>query len=332
MGSTEPRSLAIDVHTHLAPALDTGTTPEFGVRRNEEGLVLLDGKTVGPLPLYHPDRLLAHLDEQALDVAFVSVPPPFFRQHANPDRTREWVDALNVGILSACSGDDCLRPLAYVPFENPKAAAHTVRTHLEDDAFAGWVGAAGGRSVALDSPELAETWHLLAADGRPIMLHPAESPDERLAAHYLHNLLGNPVETGVAVAQLVLGGVLAANPHLRIVLVHCGGVVPSVAARWQRGLDTARPGLDASTLPPVASMLRTLYADCLTHDSANVDLARHVFGDDRLLLGSDWPFPMGLEDPREPIAHLSPALQDQIARVNPSRLTAAHQPLSLGAR
>jgi aminocarboxymuconate-semialdehyde decarboxylase len=245
--------------------------------------------------------------------------------------TQKWVDALNVGVLSACADDDRLRPLAYLPFENPAAAVHTVRTQMVTDAFAGWVGAAGGRSTALDSPELAETWHLLAADGRPVLLHPGESPDERLAAHYMHNLLGNPVETGVAVAELVLGGVLATNPHLRIVLVHCGGVVPSVAARWQRGLETARPGLDVS-MPPVASMLRTLYTDCLTHDHVNIDLARHVFGDDRLLLGSDWPFPMGLDDPREPIGHLSPALQQQISRTNPSRLTAAHQPLSLGAR
>ncbi|MFE2770857.1 amidohydrolase family protein [Microbacterium resistens] len=331
MGSAGAPQPATDVHTHLAPLLDAAAQRESGVATDDDGRLVLDGRAIGPDALYSPDRLLRYLDEHALDAAFVSVPPPFFRQDLPAERTEEWVEAVNDGILAACATDDRLKPLAYLPLENPAAAARTVRTHLATDGFVGWVGAAGGRSVALDSPELAEAWHLLAADGRPVLLHPAESPDERLAAHYLHNLLGNPVETGVATAELVLGGVLAANPHLRIVLVHCGGVVPSVAARWQRGLDTARPGLDASS-PPVATMLHDLYADCLTHDGANVDLARHVFGDDRLLLGSDWPFPMGLEDPREPIAHLDPTLQDRIARINPSRLTSAHHPLSLGIR
>lgn len=331
MGTAASHSPAIDVHTHLAPVLDPAAQRENGTPSDAEGRLVLDGRAIGPHALYASARLLQHLDDRELDAAFVSVPPPFFRQHLDAAQKQAWVDAVNEGILAACAVDARLRPLAYIPFEDPAAAVRTIRTHLATDGFAGWVGAAGGRSAALDSPALDEAWNLLAADGRPVMLHPAESPDERLAPHYLHNLLGNPVETAVAVGELVLGGVLAANPHLRIVLVHCGGVVPAVAARWQRGLDTARPGIDTS-LPPVTTLLQSLYTDCPTHDGANVDLARHVFGDDRLLLGSDWPFPMGLEDPREPLGHLSPALQDQIARTNPSRLTAAHQPLSLGIR
>ena len=315
--STAP---AIDVHTHLAPLLDSAFLRQCDVTADAGGRFVVAGRPVGPLPLYDPAQLLCHLDDHALDQAFVSVPPPFFRQDLTTERKSAWVDAINAGVIAACDVDDRLKPLAYLPLEDPVVAVRVVRARLASDEFIGWVAAAGGRSVPLGSPELAEVWHLLAADGRPMILHPAESPDARLTPHYLHNLLGNPVETGLAAAELVFGGVLAANPHLRIVLVHCGGVVPSVAARWQRGLETARPGVDPS-LPSVATQLQRIYTDCLTHDAANLDLARHVFGDNRLLLGSDWPFPMGLEDPREPVRHLSPALQEQITRLNPRTLT-----------
>lgn len=317
MGNSSAAAPSVDVHAHLAPVLDAAELAGLGLT-SEHGRYALDGAPLGPVALYDPNRLGAHLDAQDLDEAFVSAPPPFFRQGLPETEAERWVDAVNEGIVRACADDPRMRPLLYLPLDHPALAARVLRRHMADGA-AGWTGAAGGGSVALDSPACSELWSLLAADGRPLLLHPAESPDERLRAHYLHNLLGNPVETAVAAAQLVLGGVLDAHPQLVLVLAHCGGAVPSVAARWQRGMDTARPGVDTS-LRPVSESLRLLYADCLTHDPANIDLARHVFGDDRLVLGSDWPFPMGLEDPREPIRHLEPELQHRIARLNPQRL------------
>jgi len=80
----------------------------------------------------------------------------------------------------------------------------------------------------MDDPALEPVWSALGARRKPLVLHPGESPDARLGPHYLSNLLGNPVETGVAAAQLVLGGVLTRHPDLQIVLVHRGGVLPAV--------------------------------------------------------------------------------------------------------
>jgi aminocarboxymuconate-semialdehyde decarboxylase len=182
----------------------------------------------------------------------------------------------------------------------------------DTESIAGWTASAGGGSVALDDPGLEPLWHVLEECGLPLLLHPGESPDRRLQDHYLGNLLGNPVETGIAVAQLLLGGVLDRHPGLRVVLVHCAGVVPALVGRWARGVQTRRPGIAAGTRDP-RQTLRSLWTDCLAHSAATVDLALEVMGPGRLVLGSDYPFPMGLDNPYESIAHLEPDLRDRIA-------------------
>lgn len=184
--------MTIDVHTHLAPVLD---------------------HPIGGAPgLYDANRLVRALADNAIDRAWVSAPPPFYRQHQNPEETRRWVRAIDEGLRVRLDRHDTLDRLTYLP---------------------------GGGSLALDDPALEPIW---AAMNKPLLLHPGESPDTRLDRHYLSNLLGNPVETGIAAAQLVLGGVLTRHRDLKIVLVHCGGVVPAVVGRWSRGVATHRPG------------------------------------------------------------------------------------------
>ena len=269
-----------DLHTHLAPV----------ARANRSG----------PPDLYRPEKLIDHLDAAGLDIAVVSIPPPFFRQHLPGSESAAWARAVNDGLLTATAISDRLVPLAYLPLEHPELAlAEYQRTRGQ---FAGTAAAAGGNSVSLADSRLAPLWSELDADRTMLMLHPGTTPDARLDEFYLSNLLGNPVETGIAAAQLVFGNVLSRYPAMRVMLVHCGGSVPSVAGRWQRGVDTARPGVSAEIEPPVKAV-RRFYVDCLAHDSAVVDLAATVFGADRIVLGSDWPFPMGTSDPKALVAH-----------------------------
>ncbi|MET7972461.1 hypothetical protein ABZW44_05105 [Streptomyces mirabilis] len=81
----------------------------------------------------------------------------------------------------------------------------------------------------------------------------------------------------MATAEPVFGDVLARRPSLRVVLVHCGGLVPAVVARWQHGVDTGRPGLEPLTESP-RQPVRRLYVGCLAHDPAVVDLSALPFG------------------------------------------------------
>ncbi|GAA3941289.1 amidohydrolase family protein [Actinomadura viridis] len=305
-----------DLHTHLAPAL--GALPP-GIERAPGGTLAVDGRPAGPAALYHPERLEEHLDKAGLDGAVVSLPPPFFRQGLPVEWAPAWVRAANEGLLAAVAALPRLAALAYLPLEHPEEALAEYRRIGGDDRFAGVAAAAGGRSVSLADARLEPLWAALEADRRMLLLHPAASPDVRLREFYLENLLGNPSETGVAAAQLVFGGVLSRHPELKVLLVHCGGVVPAVAGRWQHGADTARPGVPPGIEPP-ARAVRRFHVDCLAHDPAVVDLAVTVFGDDRMVLGSDWPFPMGAADPAALVAHRGAAFTRRVAVRNAESL------------
>ena len=110
------------------------------------------------------------------------------------------------------------------------------------------------------------------------------------------NLVGNPYETAVAAAHLVLGGVCERFARIRFCLAHAGGALPMLAGRLQHGYATDRPGID-KTLAPPTEILRRFLVDCIAHDPKALELAAAVVGERHVLFGSDWPFPMGLPDP-----------------------------------
>jgi aminocarboxymuconate-semialdehyde decarboxylase len=135
-------------------------------------------------------------------------------------------------------------------------------------------------------------WEALHSLEAFTLIHPSHSHDERLGRYYLSNLLGNPYETGLAVAELVFGDVVGRFPGIRFCLCHGGGVTAALAGRWQRGIDTERPGIEPLSLS-VAEALQRFYVDDLVHDDGVRALLGATFGVDRVLAGSDWPFPMG---------------------------------------
>lgn len=304
---------SVDLHVHLAPALDTDDLGLPDIGRAADGRLTANGAPLGPPALYRPDKAEDYLDRAELHEAVVSIPPPFFRQGGL--NTARWVRAVNDGILRSTQGHPRLRPLSYLPLEEPELAIREYERVRDEARFAGVCGPAGGRSVSLADARFIPLWKAIDADSRLLLLHPGPSPDTRLDEFYLHNLLGNPVETAVATAQLVFGDVLARHPGLRLLLVHCGGCVPAVAGRWQRGLDTGRPGVHALTEPP-SRVLRRVFVDCLAHDPDLLDHAVAVFGQDRIVLGSDWPFAMGTDDPRSQVAHRGTEFVTRVATAN----------------
>lgn len=279
---------------------------------SEQGSLVIDGHPVGPPGLYDRAKLCAFLDELGLGEAVVSPPPPFFRQGLDADARERWVRAVNTGTLAAVDDESRLLPLAYLPFEDPAGAMREYERIGADGRWAGVCGSAGGGSASLADAAFAPLWRALDDAAALVFLHPGMSPDPRLEPFYLHNLLGNPVETAVAAAQLVFGDVLAAHPRMRVMLVHCGGCVPDLVPRWDRGAHTDRPGVPTLRELP-SDAVRRLFVDCLVHDPGAVDRALEVFGEDRMVLGSDWPFPMGSEDPAALIAHRGDAFVRRVA-------------------
>lgn len=269
-----------DVHTHLIPptVLSAAHRGEFGLSVDSNSLVI-DGQRLPLQRLADPAALLHWVATQELDGAVVSVPPALFRYDAG----LEWTELVNQGLRELATPQ--LRVLAQLPLLDPSAPAVAAALAAEG-VFSGF--ALGTPSYAGLDP----VWQVLHAVEAFTLIHPGHSDDKRLDSFYLSNLVGNPYETGVAAASLVFADVPRRFPGIRFCLCHGGGVTAALAGRWQRGIDTDRPGIDPVSLP-VAEALRRFYVDDLVHDDAVLDLVTKTFGADRVLAGSDWPFPMG---------------------------------------
>lgn len=176
-----------------------------------------------------------------------------------------------------------------------------------------------GDNRGLSDPGFDTLWQVLDSAGAFLFMHPGECADGRLRSFYLSNLLGNPYESSIALAHLVFAGVLQRYPAITMCFAHGGGLTPMAAGRWDRGHATARPGIDTSGTT-AAQQLAGVHVDCICHSEPAVILAEATFGQERVLFGSDWPFPMGLIDPHEQLRDFAPERRERYLRSNPHRL------------
>ena len=282
-----------DVHMHHVPIglVERARTGRSGATATRDGHLVLDGTEVAVAPLYDPGLLDDALSERAVDVGCVSIPPPLYRQALPSEDAQGWTQAVNDSLeeLARSSGGR-IRCLAHLPIEHAGVARAEASARSGPD-WAGFAIATHAPRVTLADAELGPLWEVLDERRAFVFVHPGEPDDARLARWYLANLLGNPYETGLAAAHLVFGGVIASFENIRFCLAHAGGVTAALAGRWQRGFDTERPGLPHEEAPK--ALLRKLYVDSVAFSDVYLELAAAVFGPDHVLLGSDWPFPMG---------------------------------------
>lgn len=124
-----------------------------------------------------------------------------------------------------------------------------------------------------------------------------------LEDYYLWNAVGNPLETTVTAAHLVMAGVLEAHPRLRILLAHGGGAILALRGRLRHAQSFQPDARSRLSESPVDS-IRRFFVDTVTHDATLLRAAIDFLGADRVLLGSDYPFDMGLERPAEAVREL----------------------------
>ena len=130
-----------------------------------------------------------------------------------------------------------------------------------------------------------------------IFMHPIGfTQGERLMDHYLNNLIGNPLDTTVGTSHLIFGGVMERHPGLKIVLPHAGGFLGHYWARMDHGWR-ARPDCRTVIKKPPTSYLKKFFFDTITFDPEMLRNLIEKFGAAQVLLGTDYPFDMGEENP-----------------------------------
>ena len=156
-----------------------------------------------------------------------------------------------------------------------------------------------------------------------IFMHPIGfTHGERLVDHYFSNIIGNPLETTVATSHLIFGGVMERHPKLKVVLPHAGGYLAHYWARMDHAYK-ARPDTHGQMQRKPSSYLEKFYFDTITFDHGMLAHLIARFGADHVLLGTDYPYDMGMERPLEFIGGvkgLSAAEREAIQGGNAARL------------
>lgn len=317
--------IALDVHAHLAPVVEARLDAFDGVVWNgAERVMHVDGHAVGMKPLFDPAQLIAWMDRNGVEQAWISAPPPLYRQQLQGEDAQAWAGYLNDGLAQiAAQSDGRLRALYHLPTQDPAVAAAIAAEAMATGhrLFSMPTGTGDDRTLADAAFE--PLWQALDDAAAFVFLHPGECADGRLRSFYLSNLLGNPYESSVAIAHLVFGGVLERFQRMELCFAHGGGLTPMVAGRWERGHATARPGVDPARAAP-EGLLRRIHVDCICHSEPAAILAEQTFGEDKVVFGSDWPFPMGLIEPTEQLGTFAAERRVRYLSDNPRRLLESH--------
>src|ERR1700730_14330407 len=229
------------------------------------------------------DRRLQDMAASKVDVQVLSVSPQTF-VYAQPSALASVFARIQNEELArlAKARPDRFLAIATLPMQAPKQASEELRHAV---TVLGMRGAQIGSNIAgrnLDDPEFEPVWATAAELDAFILVHPNNvAGADRLSSYYLTNLIGNPLDTTIAAACLVFSGVLERYPTLKICLAHGGQV------RTQPTQKLPKPPTDS---------IKRFYFDTIVHSKEALAFLVGTAGTDRVLLGSDYPFDMGMPD------------------------------------
>ncbi|ELS51039.1 amidohydrolase family protein [Streptomyces viridochromogenes] len=298
----------VDVHAHvLLPEVDAlvadlpglAEARALDVRRNGPAALAVSGPMVRERAPRMTDvtARLAAMDAQGVDVQLVSPSPSHYHYWADEETAEKIHRLANEATAAHCAqAPTRLRGLGLVPLQHPEQAVRALEHALEQGLSGVEISShAPGRE--LSDPAYEPFWARAEETGAILFLHPFGCTlDERLDQWYLSNVVGQPVENAVALSHLIFSGVLDRHPGLTLIAAHGGGYLPTHIGRsdhaWSARSDA---GAGCAHLP--SSYLKRLYFDSLVHDPHVLRELVRAAGADRVLLGSDYAFDMGTEDP-----------------------------------
>ncbi len=295
----------VDIHAHfVSPALleearrnaDHYQLEVIAAADGSDELVFDAGIRVRPVfPRLRDVTLrLAEMDAAGIEIALLSTWMDLCGYWQDGKAAVRWARLQNDTLAAiARQHPDRFRAAGTLPLQMPSAAADEVDYVAKQLGLRAIELAAnfGGRD--LDDPALDPVWRRIQDHGLFLFLHPHHhTPPPRLDPYFLSNLIGNPLDTTIGFARLVFGGVLDRFPGLRFVLAHGGGYVPYQIGRFDRGWEV-KPECQATKLGPPRAYLKHFWFDTILFDPERLEFLIDAMGSDRVLFGTDCPFPLG---------------------------------------
>ena len=324
--------MRIDAHAHvIVPEVLREAAPGEAWRPRvwwEDGaqVVELDGRRIrsAVLDFVDPGAILAVQDAAGIDRVVLCPWVALLPYDAEPDEGLRRCRVQNGGLAALqAAHPERISVLGAVPLQDPQLAATELEALMASGAFAGVEVAASVRGAYLGDERFAPFWAAAEATRALVFVHPTTRGFQApvFEDYYLWNLVGNPMETTIAGAHLVLAGVLERHPDLRMLLAHGGGALAALRGRLRHGHAVQTQARARLREAPEAS-LRRLYYDTVTHDPALLRALVEFAGADHVLLGSDYPFDMADPRPADTVAAagLDPDDERAVLGANAARL------------
>ena len=255
--------------------------------------------TYSPFPrgAWDLERRLSHLKEYDLDHQLLAVCPQTFLYRAEVEPALAVAQIQNDDIASLCAKHpETCTGLATAPMQAPELAAKELTRAMRENGLAGIEIGSNIGGMNLDDPSLDPFWEAANAEKAFILVHPTHvAGAERQKEYYLKNLIGNPLDTTIAAACLVFGGVIARYPDITFCMSHGGGFTPYQAARWIHGWKVRDEPKSRHGGLPEESLSKLVY-DTILHGPEPLRWLIDQVGPDRVMVGTDYPFDMGQYD------------------------------------
>ena len=278
----------IDVHAHCAFPAAMALAGISYPDRHHPGLPQVLKATEDEIP-----NRLAAMDAQGVDLQVLSINP--FWHRADPDLARQIVALQNDGLAEVTARHpDRFAALASVALQHPELAAEQLEHAVRKLGLKGALIGGSVEGVELADRRLDPFWSKAEELGALIFIHPQGVPElaGRLAGSGgLANVIGNPLETTIALSHLIFEGTLDRHPALKILAAHGGGYLPSYAARSDAGIRTFPATYTTALKKPPTAYLKDLYYDTLVFTSEALRHLAAEVGADRLMMGTDFPYP-----------------------------------------
>ena len=302
--------MKIDIHTHIMPEKMPDWTKKFGYgefihleHRNCQACMMKADKVFRVVEenCFKEEARLKDMDETDVDVQVLSTIPVLFNYWAKAADGHETSRFFNDHIAETVNRQPKrFTGLGTVPLQDIDLAIKELERCRQELKMPGVQIGSNINGMNLSDPALFPFYEAAEKLGAAIFVHPWEMMGEtQMGKYWLPWLGGMPAETARAICSMIFGGVFEKFPDLRVAFAHGGGSFPYTLGRIKHGFDV-RPDLVAvdNAVSP-EKYLGKFWTDALVHDKKALSFLIDTIGEDRVCLGSDYPFPLGEKEPGE---------------------------------
>src|SRR4051794_16699005 len=294
----------IDIHNHFFPRTWPDLSARYGtenwpsIRHTEPGQadIMVGDRFFRHIyaACWHPEARLQEMDRDGVDLQVISATPVLFAYDRPVGHALDCAKLFNDAALELCErGKGRLKALCQVPLQDPDAACKELSRCMR----AGHLGVEIGNHVGeknLDDDGIVSFLQHCASEGAAVLVHPWDMLGQSRMPNYMMPwTVGMPAETQLGIVAMILGGAFDKLPQsLRICFAHGGGSFAFLLGRLENAWRH-HPGAHGTCEMAPSEYLKRFYVDSAVFDQRALQYLVEVMGANRVMLGSDYPFPLG---------------------------------------